>query len=210
LCDLTATCEDKVLKAPLSVSVWNHPEEVDMSNGVNYCPYCGERVDASVKYCPKCGTRIPAIEAPRSETIYQQPSPQQPAYQQQQPQWQTPYYQGPYTETRYRRDERNTAAFVLSLIGGIIILINGLLVAIGGAFIIWFFGTGILWIVLGLVFGFGTLVAALMLNSNPREHVTWGIMIIVFSVLSIVIGGGFIIGMILGLIGGVLALVSET
>lgn len=47
------------------------------------------------------------------------------------------------------------------------------------------------------------------MNSNPREHVTWGIIIIIFSVLSLVIGGGFVIGMIFGLIGGVLALVSE-
>jgi hypothetical protein len=60
------------------------------------------------------------------------------------------------------------------------------------------------------VFGFGTLLGALMLNSNPREHVTWGVVIIVFSVLSLVIGGGFVVGMILGLIGGVLALVSES
>jgi tRNA(Ile2) C34 agmatinyltransferase TiaS len=52
-----------------------------MSNGVNYCPYCGERVEASVRYCPKCGTRIPAIESPTSETARQQPPPKQPVYQ---------------------------------------------------------------------------------------------------------------------------------
>lgn len=179
-----------------------------MSNGVNYCPYCGEKVDASVRYCPKCGTRIPAIEPLRPQTTYQQPPPQQPAYQQ--PPQQAPYYQAPYPETRYRRDERHNAAFVLSLIGGIFILINGLLLAIGGAFLIAFFGAGIVLILLGLVFGFGTLLAALMLNSHPRDHVTWGVIIIVFSILSIVIGGGFIIGMILGLVGGVLALVSES
>ncbi|MGD0056547.1 MAG: zinc-ribbon domain-containing protein [Methanomassiliicoccales archaeon] len=39
-----------------------------MSNSVNYCPYCGERVDASVRYCPKCGTRIPVHETSRPKT----------------------------------------------------------------------------------------------------------------------------------------------
>ena len=179
-----------------------------MSDGVNYCPYCGEKVDASVRYCPKCGTRVPRAEPPPSQTAYQQPPPPQPAYQQ--PSQQAPYYQAPYAETRHRRDEKHVAAFVLSLIGGLFILINGLLVAIVGTFALAFFGAGVLWIILGLVFGFGTLLGAVMLNSNPREHVTWGVVIIVFSVLSLVIGGGFVIGMILGLIGGVLALVSES
>jgi len=180
---------------------------VGVSNGVNYCPYCGEKVDASVRYCPKCGTRIPVVESPRVQAAREQSPPQQPSYQQ--PPQQTPYYQGPYTEKRYRRDDKSTAAFVLSLIGGILILINGLIVAVIGSFFV-FFGVGILMIVLGLVFGFAVLISAIMLNSNPREHVTWGILILIFSLLSIVIGGGFVVGLILGLTGGILALVQET
>jgi Family of unknown function (DUF6114) len=47
-----------------------------------------------------------------------------------------------------------------------------------------------------------------MLNSKPEEHSTWGTLILIFSVLSIFGGamGGFGVGLILGLIGGVLAL----
>ncbi|MCJ7517378.1 MAG: zinc ribbon domain-containing protein, partial [Methanomassiliicoccales archaeon] len=130
-----------------------------MSDGVNYCPYCGERVDASIRYCPKCGTRIPRAEPPPSQTAYQPPPSPPPAYQQ--PPQQAPYYQAPYAETRHRRDEKHTAAIVLSLIGGLFILINGLLVAAVGTFALAFFGSGILWIILGLVFGFGTLLGAL-------------------------------------------------
>jgi len=178
---------------------------VGVSNGVNYCPYCGERVDASVRYCPKCGTRIPVIETSRAEVANEPPPSQQTSYQQ--PPQQAPYYQVPYTETRYRREDKSTAAFVLSLIGGILILINGLIVAVIGSFFV-FFGVGILMIILGLVFGFAVLLSAIMLNANPREHVTWGILILIFSVLSIVIGGGFVVGLILGLIGGILALVQ--
>lgn len=179
-----------------------------MSNGVNYCPYCGEKVEASVRYCPRCGTRIPTLETPAPKIAQEQTSVKQPAYQQT-PQ-QTPYYQSPYAETRYKRDEKSAVAFVLSLVGGILILINGLAIALVGSLFLWFFGAGIVMIVVGLILGFAVVLSAIMLNANPREHVTWGIMIVVFSVLSIVIGGGFVIGLILGLIGGILALVQET
>jgi multisubunit Na+/H+ antiporter MnhG subunit len=47
-----------------------------------------------------------------------------------------------------------------------------------------------------------------MLNSKPQEHTTWGILIIVFAVLSIFGSamGGFGVGLILGIIGGILAM----
>ena len=45
-----------------------------------------------------------------------------------------------------------------------------------------------------------------MLYTNPGSRSIWGILIIVFSVLSFFGFGGFIIGAILGIIGGVLAL----
>jgi hypothetical protein len=47
-----------------------------------------------------------------------------------------------------------------------------------------------------------------MLNSKPQEHTTWGMLIAIFSALSIFGAmGGFGIGLILGLIGGVLAVI---
>ena len=172
---------------------------------MNYCPYCGERVDASVRYCPKCGTRIPRAEPPPSQTAYQPPPPPPPAYQQPP---QQPYYQAPYAETRYKRDEKYTIAVILSLIGAVFILMNGLLLAAVGTFFLAMFGSGLWMVILGLAFGFGTMLGALMLTSNPHDHVIWGAVIIIFSLMSLVIGGGFIIGTVFGLIGGVLALVS--
>jgi hypothetical protein len=61
--------------------------------------------------------------------------------------------------------------------------------------------------VLGLIFGLIVIISALMLNNKPEQHSTWGILIIVFSVLSIFGSamGGFGIGLILGVIGGILA-----
>ncbi|MFQ5712208.1 MAG: DUF6114 domain-containing protein [Candidatus Geothermarchaeales archaeon] len=49
--------------------------------------------------------------------------------------------------------------------------------------------------------------AAMMLNSKPAQHVTWGTLILIFSVLS-VLGSwaGFGLGLILGIVGGALAI----
>ena len=58
-----------------------------------------------------------------------------------------------------------------------------------------------------LVFGAIVIISAMMLNKKPEEHNTWGTLIIVFSVLSIFGGmGGFGAGLILGLVGGILAI----
>jgi len=69
-------------------------------------------------------------------------------------------------------EEKPTAAFVLSLIGGIFILLGGLLVAaIGGIF---FLGLGILIAGLGLTCGILVLVGAVMLYVNSEKSKTWG------------------------------------
>jgi vacuolar-type H+-ATPase subunit I/STV1 len=48
-----------------------------------------------------------------------------------------------------------------------------------------------------------------MLNRRPHEHTTWGILILVFSVLSVFgsMMGDFSIGVLLSLIGGILAII---
>lgn len=62
--------------------------------------------------------------------------------------------------------------------------------------------------ILGVVFGAIIIISAIMLNSKPHEHTTWGILIAVFSVLSIFGGamGGFGVGLVLGLNGGILGI----
>ena len=61
---------------------------------------------------------------------------------------------------------------------------------------------------LGLIFGAIVIISAFMLNSKPQEHTTWGMLIVIFSVLSIFGSamGGFGIGLVLGLIDGALAM----
>jgi hypothetical protein len=61
--------------------------------------------------------------------------------------------------------------------------------------------------IVGLAFAGVVLYAAIMLNSRPAQHVTWGTLILVFAVLSVFTSwAGFGIGLILGVIGGALAI----
>ena len=66
--------------------------------------------------------------------------------------------------------------------------------------------------ILGIVFGAIVIISAVMLNSRPQEHSTWGMLIIVFSALSIFGGamGGLGVGLVLGIVGGILAVTWKT
>jgi len=125
----------------------------------------------------------------------------------------------------------STAAFVLSLVGGILILL--------GSVVTW------MWLVLdgfnfdGMMNGFGhmmggyqdmmdgfgfthgfmmglpfvgvvsgivVIISAVMLAAQPAARLTWGTIILAFSVISFLGMGGFWIGAILGIAGGALAI----
>jgi len=58
----------------------------------------------------------------------------------------------------------------------------------------------------GLVSGVIVLVSAVILLTGPSQRRTWGVLILVFSVLSFLGLGGFIVGAILGIVGGILTL----
>lgn len=113
--------------------------------------------------------------------------------------------------------EKQTRAFVLSLTAGILILTNATLVATAAT---WFpevfptipgsspVDTATLYniAVVGLICGAMIALGAMMLHSIPGRKRLWGILIIAFSIPSVITGGGFIIGFILGIIGGALTL----
>lgn len=110
-----------------------------------------------------------------------------------------------------------TAAYVLSLIGGIL----GLIVAIGftawGAWLYVYYADmsyyyvpsalGVAWTVLVglgiwmLITAILVIVFAVQLNNHPMEHTKWGALILVFSIIGV--------GGLLALIGGILALVYK-
>ncbi|MCD6370863.1 MAG: hypothetical protein J7L63_05175 [Thermoplasmata archaeon] len=103
-------------------------------------------------------------------------------------------------------DEYPQAAFVVSLIGGIFILLNGLLISsVGGIIVIHHPGAGMALVAVGLVLGIVVLIGTMMMR-DPQKVKVGSILVLVFSIFSLPIGGGFIIGFLLGLIGGILGL----
>jgi hypothetical protein len=110
--------------------------------------------------------------------------------------------------------DKPTAAFVLSLIGGIFILIGGLVTIAVGSFIgglgFGFGGAAIAAFgAVGLICGLLTILGAVWINSGEQGKVRNGsIMVLIFSILSLIFAatGGFFIGFLLGLIGAILGL----
>ena len=115
----------------------------------------------------------------------------------------------------------HTTAFILSLIGGIVIILGSVVSLFWsyygwpyhgtmGPWMMWGFGYGygFMWLfsMAALVSGIIVLMGAIMLNARPVEHMAWGTIVLVFSLISLLGMGGFMIGALLGIAGGALAL----
>jgi uncharacterized protein DUF6114 len=111
--------------------------------------------------------------------------------------------------------EKPTAAFVLSLIGGIFILLGALLwISIGsfiGALGFGNFGLGpTLLGAVGVIFALIIIIGGVMMYMKPQQHVMWGVIVLVLTIVSVPFSFlGLIIGFILGLIGGILGIVFK-
>ncbi|MDW5563989.1 MAG: hypothetical protein SA339_12275 [Methanomassiliicoccus sp.] len=101
--------------------------------------------------------------------------------------------------------------YVLAMIGGILVLVEGVIIAVAGPLIMIIGGTfglgallyGIFVAILGLIM----MGLAVGLSRTPNSHVGYGAGIIIISVIALVLaGGGFVIGSILGIIGGAWAI----
>ncbi|HVB12082.1 MAG TPA: DUF6114 domain-containing protein [Nitrososphaerales archaeon] len=124
-------------------------------------------------------------------------------------------------------------AFVLSLIGGILITMGsvvGMGLSVMGRPFFWgtggmmgsynypymmggyYYGSngyyGMMYGLesVGIITGILVIVFAILMKSKPAERKNYGVLILAFSLVSLVGMGGFFIGAIIGLIGGVLAL----
>ncbi|MEM2088694.1 MAG: hypothetical protein QXU11_03080 [Thermoproteota archaeon] len=114
--------------------------------------------------------------------------------------------------------EKPTAAFILTLMGAVLIILNALAVVFLTAVVTRMLRmTGMFFPILGslifitgivgLVIGIIILAGALMINSESKSRVTTGsAIVLVFSLISFFIGGGFIIGLLLCLVGSILGL----
>lgn len=118
-------------------------------------------------------------------------------------------------------------ASLLSLAGGVLIMLSGVLLVAASVFILpnlnfsnlttppGLTSAGMHALISGVVGVMGTfglasgvivLASAVMLLANMGQRKIWGILILVFSILSFIGLGGFIVGAILGIVGGILTL----
>jgi Family of unknown function (DUF6114) len=113
--------------------------------------------------------------------------------------------------------DKPTAAFVLSLLGGIFVLIGGLVQTFLGAFISSIgmatgasnaTGVGSTFGILGMVSGVLMIMGGVLMYARPQTHTMWSAIVLVLSLVSLATStvGGFFIGFILGLIGAILGL----
>ncbi len=118
-------------------------------------------------------------------------------------------------------------AYPLSLIAGALILLGGLVRAasigilppraygMGFRFVSGLLRTASVGIgpafyqvsaIIGIVSGVIVLVGAVMLSSHLDRNASWGTVILIFSAVGLLGGGGFLVGSLLGILGGILAI----
>ncbi|MDJ0269331.1 MAG: DUF6114 domain-containing protein [Aigarchaeota archaeon] len=123
--------------------------------------------------------------------------------------------------------EKPVEAFVPSLLAGLMIIIGAILRILlwltgypiwsillppnlGG--LIWGFAIKIMgfWLfmmlITSLLFGLVIMSSALILYNKPEQARTWGNVVLLASIISILIPGGFFAGSVLGIMGGLLAI----
>lgn len=147
------------------------------------CRNCGTEVDEGERFCYLCGSKLNETHATDK---------------------------GNASDSATKQVTRPTASFVLSLIGGIIILLVGILFILSGytaqtgLFFPELVSSGITGVAIGLVI----IVNSVLLRAVPRRHVIWGLLIVIFSFGSwFYVLGGFLLGLVLGVVGGALAII---
>jgi len=128
--------------------------------------------------------------------------------------------------------EQPTLAFILSLVGGVLILVSGAMTSMMGLYgyggmmngywgygmmseyrwgispmMGWFGGT---FGFVGVIIGALIIISSVMLHNNPAQHSKWGALILVLSLVSIFGMAGYGVGFVLSLVGGILALTFKT
>ena len=126
--------------------------------------------------------------------------------------------QQPNTQQPVSKPQRSTLGFAFSLVGAILILLRGAIRIVAGD-IITFVGSdevrrrflaGIALNIIGgvaVVFAILIIVGAYLMYTGVAT--AGGTIVIIFSVLSILVGSGWLIGLIFGVIGGILGIMKK-
>jgi hypothetical protein len=126
--------------------------------------------------------------------------------------------QQPNTQQPTSKPHRANLGLAFSIAGATLILLRGLVRIIAGD-VITFAGSDevrhrfLAGIALNLIGGIAVVFAVLIIVGAyliySGAEMTGGVIAIIFSVLSIFVGSGWLIGLILGVIGGILAIVKK-
>jgi hypothetical protein len=127
--------------------------------------------------------------------------------------------QQPNTPQPPAKPKRANIGFALSLVASLVILSQGILrmtrgeilESLGISRFRIFDILGLRWEItgaIGIVFSVLILIGAILIYSIGKETVG-GITVLVFAALSILTGGGWLVGLILGIVGGVLGLLKK-
>ncbi|MGA3296745.1 MAG: hypothetical protein ABSD41_04765 [Candidatus Bathyarchaeia archaeon] len=148
------------------------------------CRYCGRVMPVSSVYCPYCG-RPPQMIMPRPPNV--------------------------------RREQRRSGSitgFSLSLISGILVLLNGAALLSPSFYRAW---SSIFWwipllgqyyvFMLGLIIGLTLILSSIIMVL--RSGALAAMLIFPFAVFSLIIGGGFVAGMVLGIVGGIIGVLKR-
>jgi len=115
--------------------------------------------------------------------------------------------------------KRAAAGTFFSIAGGAVILVQAVLILLNGEISLFnsfwgqpqptAFGLG-----LGLIGFFGivagiSILAAAYLIFSPGFEIIGGLVVLIFSIVSIVVGGGWLLGLALGMLGGILGLFKK-
>ena len=144
------------------------------------CRHCGRIIPLHAVYCPYCG---------RPQVIMARPPPR----------FVSPRQMG----------RAGIFGFALSLVSGLLVILNSVAFLSPGFWSLW---SGVFWwlpslgqsyaFAIGVIIGLVIVFAAVMMI--VKHGVLADIIIFPFAVFSLIIGGGFIAGMVLGILGGIL------
>jgi hypothetical protein len=146
------------------------------------CRYCGRVMPLNTVYCPFCG---------RPQVVLPPPTPR--------------------LVSARRLGGRNIIAVVLSLLSGILVLLNSAALLAPSFWAMW--SSTFFWLptigqtyafMLGALIGLTLVLGAIIMALSNGALAD--VIIFPFAIFSLIVGGGFIAGMILGILGGILAI----
>ena len=97
-----------------------------------------------------------------------------------------------------------TAGFALAIVAAVFVLINGAVwLMVSSLFLMFLPISGFPFVVLGVIgvlFAAAILIGAILVYVFKKEYIG-GLIVLIFSILSMGVGGGFFIGFVLGVLG---------